>query len=250
MMLPGVWPGSVRIVPPKRRRCKTGLKKRDWIEFACRLEWIRPSCWPRPRRGARRCCAGWGSSSLSPPPASRNAPSAARPPKVTARVAGPELCPTPPRRLTIAADTAVVLDGEILGKPGSPSEALAMLRRLRNRAHRVLTAIAVAVGEETTVDVVTTVVSMRPYSEEEMAAYVASGDPYDKAGGYAVQHAGFRPSRASAAATRTSSACPSATSLPAAHRRRRHHATLPPALFRQDVGGRCPVALFPDEGDD
>lgn len=175
----------------------------------------------------------------------------ATPEEVTARVAEAKNCALRrPGRLTIAADTAVVLDGEILGKPGSPSEALAMLRRLRNRAHRVLTAIAVAVGEETTVDVVTTVVSMRPYSEEEMAAYVASGDPYDKAGGYAVQHAGFRP------VARIRGCYQNVIGLPLCHLCRRLIAagvtvpTLPPALFRQDVGGRCPVALFPDEGDD
>ncbi len=155
-----------------------------------------------------------------------------------------------PGQVTIAADTAVVLDGEVLGKPRSPGEAWAMLRRLRDRQHHVLTAIAVSAGDRTAVDVVTTIVHMRPYSDEEIAAYVASGDPFDKAGGYAVQHAGFQP------VARMRGCYQNVIGLPLCHLCRRLIAagiavpTLPPALFRQDVGGRCPVALFPDEGDD
>ncbi len=175
----------------------------------------------------------------------------ATPEEVTARVAeAKSRALRQPGRLTIAADTAVVLDGEILGKPGSPAEAVAMLVRLRGRAHRVLTAIAVAAGEETAVDVVTTIVHMRPYSDEEIAAYVASGDPFDKAGGYAMQHGGFRP------VARLRGCYQNVVGLPLCHLCRRliaagvHVPTLPPALFREDVGGRCPVALFPDEGDD
>jgi len=139
-----------------------------------------------------------------------------------------------------------VLDGEVLGKPGSPQEAVAMLRRLRGRPHRVLTAIAVATGGSVHVDVVSTDVHMRSYTDEDIAAYVASGDPLDKAGAYAVQHAGFRP---------VASVCgcyQNVVGLPLCHLCRRLQAEgvplrrLPPALFREDVGGRCPVALFPD----
>ena len=171
----------------------------------------------------------------------------ATPEEVTARVAeakGRAL--HRPGQVTIAADTAVVLDGEILGKPASPEEARAMLLRLRGRGHRVLTAIAVSRGEETAVDVVTTEVTMRAYSEEEMEAYIASGDPFDKAGGYAVQHSGFRP------VARLRGCYQNVIGLPLCHLCRRLIAagvqvpTLPPALFREDVGGRCPVALFPD----
>jgi septum formation protein len=97
--------------------------------------------------------------------------------------------------LIVAADTLVVLEGEILGKPADPTEATAMLRRLRNREHRVfsgLTLLDAASGREATA-VVETRVWMRPTSDEEIAAYVASGDPLDKAGAYAIQHAGFHP---------------------------------------------------------
>lgn len=174
----------------------------------------------------------------------------ATPEEVTARVAeAKNRALHRPGQITIAADTAVVLDGEILGKPGSPEEATAMLVRLRGRAHRVMTAIAVATDEGTTVDVVTTEVHMRPYSDAEIAAYIATGDPFDKAGGYAMQHGGFRP------VARIRGCHQNVIGLPLCHLCRRliaagiHLPTLPPALFHQDVGGRCPVALFPDERD-
>jgi len=95
----------------------------------------------------------------------------------------------------VAADTTVV-DGQVLlGKPADRSEANRMLRRLRGRVHQVYTGIAVLRVEEDRLvsDVCVTDVSMRWYSDEEIEAYVASGDPLDKAGAYAIQHAGFRP---------------------------------------------------------
>ncbi len=97
--------------------------------------------------------------------------------------------------LVLAADTTVA-DGEaILGKPADVAEAWAMLRRLRGRTHQVYTAltlISAATGQQVT-EVAVTDVPMRPYTDAEIAAYVASGDPFDKAGGYAIQHPGFRP---------------------------------------------------------
>lgn len=116
--------------------------------------------------------------------------------------------------IIIAADTAVV-DVEqggfgsppnwdkalaqgcfsILGKPEDEKEAIHMLQRLRNRSHRVYTAIALwklPRGEPRS-EVCISEVAMRAYSDEELFAYVASGDPLDKAGGYAIQHAGFHP---------------------------------------------------------
>jgi MAF protein len=97
--------------------------------------------------------------------------------------------------LIVAADTLVVLEGECLGKPAHPDEATAMLCRLRGREHRVLSGLALldaASGREA-IEVVETRVWMRHTSDEEIAAYVASGDPFDKAGAYAVQHDGFHP---------------------------------------------------------
>ncbi|GAB4430409.1 MAG: nucleoside triphosphate pyrophosphatase [Anaerolineae bacterium] len=97
--------------------------------------------------------------------------------------------------LVLAADTTVA-DGEaILGKPADPAEAWAMLRRLRGRTHQVYTALTLihtVTGQQVT-EVAVTEVPMRPYSDAEIAAYIASGDPFDKAGGYAIQHQGFRP---------------------------------------------------------
>lgn len=97
--------------------------------------------------------------------------------------------------IVLAADTAVVIDGAVLGKPLTASEATAMLHRLRGRPHTVmtgLTAVDVATGPRTST-VKRTAVTMRSYSNDEIAAYVASGEPFDKAGAYAVQDPWFRP---------------------------------------------------------
>lgn len=97
--------------------------------------------------------------------------------------------------LILAADTTVADGDTILGKPSDIAEAWAMLRQLRGRAHQVYTAITVidTVSGERLTDVAVTDVPMREYSDEEISAYIASGDPFDKAGGYAIQHTQFRP---------------------------------------------------------
>ena len=96
----------------------------------------------------------------------------------------------------LAADTTVFFNGRILGKPADASEARAMLVDLRDTAHMVCTALTLrrtdAPERSRTEHAITTVI-MRPYSDAEMEAYIASGDPFDKAGGYAIQHAGFAP---------------------------------------------------------
>jgi septum formation protein len=94
--------------------------------------------------------------------------------------------------LVLGADTIVVIDGEALGKPSGRAEAAAMLRRLRGRAHEVMTGVAVidaATGGEAA-ETVSSRVTMRAYSESEIAEYVASDEPLDKAGAYAIQGAG------------------------------------------------------------
>lgn len=96
-------------------------------------------------------------------------------------------------KAVIGADTIVVLDGAILGKPCDEAEAADMLRRLRGRRHEVITAVAVIRNGRLFVDHVSTTVTMRNYSDDEIAAYVASGDPMDKAGAYAVQNTAFAP---------------------------------------------------------
>ena len=101
------------------------------------------------------------------------------------------ISPTSPT--IIACDTTVLLDGEMLNKPADEAEAWAMLNKLRNRTHEVQSCIVICQGEAETLDVVTSQVVMRDYSDAEIAAYIATGDPFDKAGSYAVQHEQFHP---------------------------------------------------------
>ncbi len=100
-----------------------------------------------------------------------------------------------PGEVVIGSDTAVIDGDEILGKPENEADATRMLKQLRGRAHQVYTAVAVRrAGEKTLlVELCETDVPMRAYSNEEIAAYIASGDPLDKAGAYAIQHEGFNP---------------------------------------------------------
>jgi MAF protein len=110
-----------------------------------------------------------------------------------------------PDTLVVSADTAVVdrdpmqrgveQIAEILGKPVDEAEAELMLRRLRGRTHQVYTAVVVRrLGDGKMLsDVCVTDVPMRNYGDEEIMSYVASGDPLDKAGAYAIQNTAFRP---------------------------------------------------------
>lgn len=99
------------------------------------------------------------------------------------------------RSLVIAADTTVVDDDEILGKPADSSEAAQTLRRLRNRTHQVLTGLAVfrRFDDYLVSEAVVTQVPMRNYSDREIEQYIASGDPFDKAGAYGIQNERFDP---------------------------------------------------------
>lgn len=92
-----------------------------------------------------------------------------------------------PARPVIGADTAVVVDDEVLGKPVDEADAARMLRRLAGRSHEVLTGVALAWLGRVTSDVTTSRVWMDPLSDRAVADYVASGEPADKAGGYAIQ---------------------------------------------------------------
>lgn len=97
----------------------------------------------------------------------------------------------------LAADTIGIDDaGALLGKPGDADDARTMLRRLRGRPHEVHTAFTLmGTGDEpfSHTERVRTVVTMRRYSDAEIDAYIATGDPFDKAGSYAIQHPTFRP---------------------------------------------------------
>ncbi|MGQ9569029.1 MAG: Maf family protein [Anaerolineae bacterium] len=100
-----------------------------------------------------------------------------------------------PQHYVVAADTVVAVGRAILGKPADEAEAVEMLRLLRGRVHQVFTAVAVLAGPlgSGAGDLATISVRMRAYRDEEILAYVRTGDPLDKAGGYAIQHQGFRP---------------------------------------------------------
>ena len=97
--------------------------------------------------------------------------------------------------IVIAADTIVVDGDTILGKPADGSEAAVILRRLRGKTHRVITGLAVvdAGSGQRAASHVVTAVHMRHYSDGDIAAYVARGDPLDKAGAYAIQDEQFQP---------------------------------------------------------
>jgi septum formation protein len=96
------------------------------------------------------------------------------------------------RCLVIGADTVVVLDDEILGKPADKNHAFSMLTRLVNRTHEVLTGVCVINGSESRVEqfVVSTMVSFGQCKVESILDYIASGEPFDKAGAYAIQGIG------------------------------------------------------------
>ena len=100
-----------------------------------------------------------------------------------------------PGEWIVAADTTVADEALILGKPQDADEAMSMLLGLRGRVHQVYTAVAVFdphSGRMRT-ELAATNVPMRSYTHQEVQAYIATGDPFDKAGSYAIQHPEFRP---------------------------------------------------------
>jgi septum formation protein len=95
----------------------------------------------------------------------------------------------------LAADTTVALEDDLLGKPAGAAEARRILERLRGRTHSVLTALALVRAPEGAIstELCVSPVRMRAYSDAEIETYIASGDPFDKAGGYAIQNRAFHP---------------------------------------------------------
>jgi MAF protein len=98
-----------------------------------------------------------------------------------------------PNAIILAADTTVADGDIILGKPQTEAEAITMLTTLRNKTHRVYTAMSIAQNDKIKTICVGSEVPMRNYTNQEIQSYIASGDPFDKAGGYAIQHEGFHP---------------------------------------------------------
>jgi septum formation protein len=98
-----------------------------------------------------------------------------------------------PNTIIVAADTDVSLDGAILGKPKDAADATRMLKQLRGRTHTVYSGVTVAQGARQITQIAETTVWMRDYTDDEIAAYVATGDPLDKAAAYAIQNGAFRP---------------------------------------------------------
>lgn len=92
-----------------------------------------------------------------------------------------------PDALVVGSDTIVVVDGDILGKPRDEAEAARMLRRLAGRRHTVHTAVAVARGGRVESGVERVEVAFRPLTDADIASYVATGEPMDKAGAYGIQ---------------------------------------------------------------
>jgi len=92
-----------------------------------------------------------------------------------------------PRDFVLGADTVVVVDGQLLGKPSDAADAARMLRLLSGREHQVITGVCLVVSGQWSVASQTTSVTMSEITEKEIADYVASGEPMDKAGAYAIQ---------------------------------------------------------------
>ncbi len=92
-----------------------------------------------------------------------------------------------PGRLVLGADTTVVVDGDMLEKPADAADALRMLRRLQGRRHEVITAVALSSPEGLLAATDVTAVTFRPADDDFLRAYIATGEPMDKAGAYGIQ---------------------------------------------------------------
>jgi len=92
-----------------------------------------------------------------------------------------------PKDIVLGADTVVVVDGQLLGKPSDAADAVRMLRLLSGREHQVITGVCLVVDGKPSVASETTIVTVSELTDQDIAEYVATGEPMDKAGGYAIQ---------------------------------------------------------------
>ena len=160
----------------------------------------------------------------------------------------------PTDAIILAADTTVADGDTILGKPTSVEEAVNMLKALRNRTHMVYTALALITPgiPSPLLELCASSVPMRDYSDEEIIDYVNSGDPLDKAGAYAIQHADFAPTinftgcyagvmglpLCHFARLMQKAGCPADPEIPArCQQHLNYHCTLYPAVWRGDNVG-------------
>ena len=107
--------------------------------------------------------------------------------EITNASASEKRASAPPQVVVLGADTTVTLDNHILGKPESPSDAARMLRLLSGRTHHVITGVALVSAQSNQVAAEVTAVRFLTLSDQDIAAYIATGEPMDKAGAYAIQ---------------------------------------------------------------
>lgn len=147
-------------------------------------------CSASPRRAAILASAGIPFDRGKPPDVDETPPAGVRPDAVAEALAGRKAraaAARAPGRLVVCADTVVLLDGEVLGKPDGAADAVRMLRALSGRRHEVVTGVAVARDRACVSGAARTAVTFRALTPAEIEAYVATGEPLDKAGAYAVQ---------------------------------------------------------------
>ncbi len=112
-------------------------------------------------------------------------------PELLAQLKAKDVAASAPDALVIGADTGVFIDGQMLGKPKDPTDAAQMLRTLSGRTHKVITGCHICCGEKERSFTEITEVTFFELSEQEIEAYVHTSEPYDKAGGYAIQGSGM-----------------------------------------------------------
>ena len=143
-----------------------------------------------PRRRELLTAAGITDFSVCPAVGEEKAPDGLSPDELVmylSRGKASEVAAKYPDKLVIAADTIVWADGRALGKPHSEAEAFGMLRALSGKAHEVYTGVTVMLGEKMLCESECTRVYFRELTDDEIYAYIATGEPMDKAGAYGIQ---------------------------------------------------------------